>query len=315
MVSGKNRPEKPGRKQGAGPSGRSSIPPLYGHRQLTSPERQGSSRLDAHPRVGRQLHLRRNDWLGLPCGTVGRGVGHADLGDPLLFSAWVEAGACGRFARCCCYGPRRGAPCRRDPPAASVLPRTRCGTCAPGRSAARRGSRGARTPCTCKWWRPAVGTRVRPSTSSPSTTGQCVAPGVRPGLRGVSLRSPARPSLLRSLEHRCTSRGCGYLYLLHTSEISLSQTIFVFWWVRGPSDPLHPTFVSFLGAPEELKTSITFFFPTSPLLLSEPHPLPCTPTWRAHSWCVGLTGLVIVERTHLRPNTSLYKLPVPSLLC
>lgn len=69
---------------GPGRSGRSSIPPLYGFRQLTSPERRGSSLLDAQLRVGGQLGLRLADWLGLPCGAKGRCVGHADAGDRLL---------------------------------------------------------------------------------------------------------------------------------------------------------------------------------------------------------------------------------------
>ena len=51
------------------------MPPLYGRPQLTSREGQGSSLLDAWPRVGGQFDARRSDWLGPPRGAEGRGVG------------------------------------------------------------------------------------------------------------------------------------------------------------------------------------------------------------------------------------------------
>lgn len=48
---------------------------LYGHRQLTGCEGQGTSLLDPRPRVGGQFGAQRVDWLGPPRGAEGRGVG------------------------------------------------------------------------------------------------------------------------------------------------------------------------------------------------------------------------------------------------
>lgn len=80
----------------------------------------------------------------------------------------VWSGACGRSARYCV--PLACAPCRRVRLAGRGHPKTHYDTCARGRSAAR--VPGARTPCTCRWWRRAAGTRGLLSMSSRNTTGQ-----------------------------------------------------------------------------------------------------------------------------------------------
>ena len=60
-ISGKNSQGKPERNQGRGRSGRSSILPLYDHRQLTRAVRRDPSLLDVRPRGGGQLGWRRAD--------------------------------------------------------------------------------------------------------------------------------------------------------------------------------------------------------------------------------------------------------------
>ena len=128
-------------------------------------------------------------------------TGHADQGRRLCSGPGRGGCACGRSARCWGCGARPGAPCHRGRRAARGRPRTLCGTCARGRSAARHGGPGARTPCTCRWWPPAAGMRAPPSTSSPNSTGPCAAPG--PGGGWVS---PGRAHPLSTrLGHRVVS--------------------------------------------------------------------------------------------------------------
>lgn len=86
----------------------------------------------------------------------------------------------------------RARPWPRDPRRRGGL-RVSRGTYGPasGGAVRARACRGP-TPCTCRWWRPAAATRAPPSTSSPSSTGECGDWG-RDGAAGTGLPARADP--------------------------------------------------------------------------------------------------------------------------
>lgn len=85
-------------------------------------------------------------------------------------------------------------------------------------------------------------------------------------------------------------------------------------------DPLQPPSASFLGVPEKLQTRGQAFFlqplgPEFPLGTVWAAPPPVHAKEGAHSWCVGLTGLAMAERTQVCPSPSLRRPPAPFGLC
>lgn len=111
----------------------------------------------------------RADWPDPPCGVQGRCLWRHEGSGCLVSQVWT--GECGLCARYCV--PSACALCRRVRLVGHGRPKIPCDICARGRSAARPGGPGARTLCTCRWWRRAAGTRAQLSTCSLSTTGQC----------------------------------------------------------------------------------------------------------------------------------------------